>query len=139
MKHKTFVDTSYLLSQAFNLRDADARFVAHEIAHALLLFGRVWPGMGDATEQKIDAMPVTRANDHEMRTCALELHGLWRLRQKITARWIADQAWSGLANLQTVKKYRTKVSFEHAILAEAVSPMLVDRFVRIYRDFSRYA
>ena len=156
MKRKMFLDTSYLLSSAFYLNDSDrchainlplgrvvhtcARYVAHEISHALLLFGRVWPGMDDATERKIDGMTATRANDHEMRTCALEMHGLWQLRQKITVHWIANQAWTnGLINVRASRKYRTKSMLERAIAREPVSPRLVGRFVRIYSDFARYA
>lgn len=139
MNTTTFISTSTLLANAFNLKDNDPRLVAHEIAHALLLGGRVRREMDDSTASQIERMTNIRANSHELRACALQLQGLRALGQRPDVREMADDSWLGLINATQSRKFPTARAFEAAILAAQVAPLLIGRFVRVYTDFARYA
>lgn len=139
MNKTRFIATSALLASAFGIIENDPRFVAHEIAHALLLLGRVRPGMYDTTVSRVEQMPPARANSHEVRTCALELHGLRALGQARPVHELARESWSGLVETSRSQKYRTVRAFKVAILATQVRPSMIRRFVRVYTDFARYA
>lgn len=122
--------------------DETVEVVAHEVAHAVLLFGRVRAdGARLITERIGDArsggMSNTRANDHEIKTCALEIAGLRKLGYRVNRRELAESAYAGFGGRARTRRFLSAAAVERAICAERPSRRNINRFVAAYKLFER--
>lgn len=124
-------------SVLITVNDDDPETVAHEMAHSLLLFGRIKAGGSDAIERRLDGAPSTRSNEHEMRTVALQIAGMRAVGcPREWWRGVISNSHSGLG---PTKKYAVLHRYVRAVKQCSVSPMLLERFNTTVRTFARFA
>lgn len=132
--------TLEMIGDAFGLyetRENDA--VLHEIAHSLLLFGRMRHRADAWVSDRIEVMSGTQANDHEMKTMALQLAAMQALRCPWWwFRGLLLQSWQGLQYKPRNRKYIFFRRYVQAVRQATPSPMLLDRYVSLVRTFERY-
>ena len=136
-------EVSELIEGAFSMEAGpDIEGTAHEVAHGLLLFGRMSYGISEKIEKRIDQMSTTRANRHEVKTCALAIAGLAALRCRVHVSTAVSNSFENLRGYErdlSRVTLRTQAEFARAIKAERPSKRNVQRFVGLYRAFMRWA
>ena len=120
--------------------DDSIESVAHEIAHAVLLFGRVPVYANMLIGERCTKMSAARANDHEAKTIKLQALGLAALNYTQTIRYAAKLSFEGLEFGCTAKRWRdvTLNSFVKQIERQHVSRRSIQRFVQAVRDLERF-
>lgn len=132
MKKRTLRAVSAMLYVAVDGADNTVEQVAHEVAHKILLFGRV---CSKNTDARCDAMAPHRANAHEVRAIALELAGLKALGYRQSVATVIENSFD---SFRDPSPFVLAIDLRRAIKACKPSRRSVRKFVETYRALERF-
>jgi hypothetical protein len=114
----------------------DIEGVGHDVAHGILLWGRLPLGLSNRIERRCNSMPAEAANQHEIETCALSMAGLDALGFRIDALTVSDTSFGSL-RLRRGLELMTVDQFIEAIQTTKPTKRDLHRFVGFYRAFGK--
>ena len=138
MTPKELNDALLMISEVCDIYYADinAIFIGHDLAHSILLYGRIRRECDELVSWRVDKMSVTRSNDHEMKTVALHLAALRALKQPDRENYLIKSSYGGLA--KGSRKYSAYADYKRAVLAYQPARRHIQQFVRTIRTFVGY-
>lgn len=137
MKRRTIRTAFELLAMVISHHDDSVEGVSHEVAHAVLLFGKVFDGCVDACNMLVEKMSDSAADRHELQTMALQRAAMKDLGFPVSVRKSIHLSQAFFRS-EEYRENKTTAEIAREVDAIKVSPGDIQAFVAVVETMAAF-